>query len=88
MHLTRFEINPGGATPERCSVPRNSCTPPSSPHSVVPAGTRRSRVLLRLEEGPHDHLLYIVSPLEPASPIWQSVGPADVRLSDEGLQTP
>jgi CRISPR system Cascade subunit CasE len=66
MHLTRLEINPR----------RHSVTPllasPQRLHAAVLAAFPESReeppdgrILWRLDEGSHDHVLYIVSPGQP-----------------------
>jgi CRISPR system Cascade subunit CasE len=66
MHLTRFEINPQRrdarallASPQRLHAAVLAAFPPSRTQ------TDDGRVLWRLDQGTHDHLLYVVSPLEP-----------------------
>ncbi len=66
MHLTRFEINPQRrdarkllASPQHLHASVLAAFPASRP---APA---EGRILWRLDEGQHDHLLYIVSPTEP-----------------------
>jgi CRISPR system Cascade subunit CasE len=66
VHLTRFEINPHRRDARRM------LSSPQSLHAGVLAAFPASRstpadgrILWRLDEGAHDHLLYIVSPTEP-----------------------
>jgi CRISPR system Cascade subunit CasE len=76
MHLTRFEINPRRrdartllASPQRLHVAVLAAFPSSRPEPD------EGRILWRLDEGQHDHLLYVVSPLEPdLSHLAESVG--------------
>jgi CRISPR system Cascade subunit CasE len=76
MHLTRFEINPQRrdarsllASPQRLHAAILAAFPSSRPESG------EGRILWRLDAGPHDHLLYIASPLEPdLTHLAESVG--------------
>ncbi|OLT21194.1 type I-E CRISPR-associated protein Cas6/Cse3/CasE [Pseudonocardia sp. CNS-139] len=76
MHLTRFEINPQRrdarallASPQRLHAAVLAAFPSSRPESD------EGRILWRLDEGQHDHLLYVVSPLEPdLNHLAESVG--------------
>jgi CRISPR system Cascade subunit CasE len=76
MHLTRFEINPQRrdargllASPQRLHAAILAAFPSARPEPD------ESRILWRLDPGSHDHLLYIVSPLEPdLTHLVESVG--------------
>jgi CRISPR system Cascade subunit CasE len=76
MHLTRFEINPRRrdarallASPQRLHAAVLAAFPSSRPDPD------EGRILWRLDEGPHDPLLYVVSPLEPdLTHLVESVG--------------
>ncbi|GAA5119008.1 type I-E CRISPR-associated protein Cas6/Cse3/CasE [Pseudonocardia adelaidensis] len=76
MHLTRFEINP------RRRTARELLASPQRLHAAVLAAFPSSRpepdegrILWRLDQGQHDHLLYVVSPLAPdLTHLAESVG--------------
>ncbi|MGH3587150.1 MAG: type I-E CRISPR-associated protein Cas6/Cse3/CasE [Pseudonocardia sp.] len=76
MHLTRFEINPQRraarellASPQRLHAAVLAAFPSSGPEP------EEGRILWRLDEGQHDQLLYVVSPLEPdLNHLAESVG--------------